>query len=1325
MVTALGFDDGGSGTTSSVSAQAGGVNAVLAQNGSHPLASVTVQMSLPSFAGSVQYGFNTLDFSSASGSVSAADSVALNTAGLDPNTIGSNLDQYLTRTLTSAGGTGSATASLTLAGISAGAASGVDPSATIGITIPDLSAANAVVNVPSGDPIPIPGEDAGVLSSDATINFINNGTLYAVTVPAAQTQSNTSFAELLAQFNAALSTAASTTDGVTTTVNASGLLTFTGAANDQLQVNVATTEANPDYAHVSFLPGLSSFGQVGLQGSFGSSTVASALDDVVPLLDNLQSTLPILSSFDLPLIDSTVNSLINLKGSLLKQVSAFSAMTVSSVDGIAPALANALGIPSDQVQVSFDTANSAYRIDLQYQTAVATTAPLNITLADFYQLSGETMPAGLARLVDTGSNSPLTVKIGATVTLALGIDLTDPSNPRPFLYGYDGSGNYGINDGTSVQLNISASAFNINFTAATGALGVFVRGGTATLGGPVEDGTDGKPVYTFTTNPSELNFVTTGNNAVLGVGLQGASGNSTTDASATKFYLDANTGEADATDITNYQSSFKGSVQANLPLYTPTEFANPFTDRSEQVNVLDNGTVQTETVAPGGNVFDLEIPDLGKFSADSLKYSALGQQVNQIYTTANGNVSGNQQTAINNLQAQMGVLGNDGDVSIFTPDVESADSGIAAPTLVDSLQDPSLLVDGIDTVLGGVQTALQGLDSLNIPIIGPVLGDAVDKLFSWRTGWLENLKADLRNRGTAVFSELQNELFNYLGPSGLNLLLENSNASGVNSIVPAQSPNDVGLQFLDSSGNQITDGNTSGANAVQFEVNLGSLLVNTGANLGFNFSSLAPAFALGINGGLTFKLGWDVTLGFGYSMTDGFYVVTNSTPGVNQIELQFAAGLSGKETTFTVTPTGQSINGVASYGIKDSSGNWVQGPADGNGDRVNLNVIEVDNNGNPITASQMQAPGSGGWGSNNSSGDSSSADTYWVVAMPDTNGDLVPAYMDKLGMYEPQSGADWTTFNGGDSSYNPNNMVLYNQTAPFTAFGSLFFFNLTAVDQSQMGLHPATDADYYFTTDDAVTSDGRNDPISGVNRNNDLPTLFSGTIGIKLVDPSASSANYVARPGISPTGFILMDGSTPLGGQPVLDDSGEDIPVEEFDGQWYVVKLKPGIVFGDSLSDYEQDYPITQDQSPNRITYEELHDAGTSIFELDLAAQAVVNMNLTLSVGSSAAIPKLTASLNLDWKYEKIFGGPDGASENDSGESSSEKTADEMALLPQVGLNNIRLDLGSFLSNFIKPIADKVNEALAPIDPLLTDLQTPIPVLSAIAAAPTARRSAR
>ena len=78
----------------------------------------------------------------------------------------------------------------------------------------------------------------------------------------------------------------------------------------------------------------------------------------------------------------------------------------------------------------FDGANSAYRIDFQFETGAALNKPLNMSLADFYKFAEGDVPENLSAFNDRGSASPLSVKIKAITTVSLGIDLTDPENPR-------------------------------------------------------------------------------------------------------------------------------------------------------------------------------------------------------------------------------------------------------------------------------------------------------------------------------------------------------------------------------------------------------------------------------------------------------------------------------------------------------------------------------------------------------------------------------------------------------------------------------------------------------------------------------------------------------------------------------------------------------------------------------------------------------------------------------------------------------------------------------------------------------------------------------
>jgi hypothetical protein len=1292
-VTELGFDDNGSGDVSSTVARAGGATAVLKNHtNGNALASGTVTVSPASFAGSVQYGFNTLEFagtSAASVSIGAAMSLK---AGVSVGTsaAGSNLSASFDRTLTSASGTGNATATLTLTDITNPAADDVDDNATITISIADVSDTTATVEQSIGVPIPVPQAAAdGKLNSNAAVNFLYNGAKYTVTVNTVTAASNTTFAQLAAQFNSALSSVTRTVAGVpTSSFDASELFTIK-ADGGQLVVSALVETANPDFATASFLPGLSAFGQVGLQGAFGPSTVAAALMDVLPVLDSLQAGLDLYANVPLPLINARVNELIDIKGSLARRVDAFRDMTVSSPEQIASALAAALSVPANFISVAFDDANSAYRIDVRYETGIATAKSLDMTLGDYFKFAGANLPQGLTRFVDQAGKSPLKVKMKSTAVLSVGIDLTDPNNPRTFLYGYDSSGSYGLSNGTSVKLDIEATADNISFTQSFGLFNSYISGGVATLAGPVEQ-QGGQNVYEYDDQKKQLLLKRESSAATL-----------TTTLAAGKHYLVPVNAENDARELDNWSAAFAGSAEVNLPLFAPTEFSHPFAPRS--VNAYVDGVGDTNTTV-AGNVLTVRVPDLGQYASDVLADATLQAEMAQIYSDANGSPSPAQQQQIDARAAAIEALKENGAVEAYAPDVMAADGSTRAPTVLDVIRDPSLLVAGIDTFLGGIESGLRLLDNLNIPVIGPVLGSAVDNVFSFRNGWLQSLKHDLRGAGEGAFEALKENVFDFLGPNGIDLLLKDNGISSVDGLIPADSPDDVTLDFLDEDGEKMTGFGGFGADAVEFKVRLGQKLLDTGADLSFNFDSLAPAFTLGIDGGLTFKLGWSMTLGFGLSVTKGFYVVVDSAPTANEIELRFEAGLKGRQDGFTVVTNNASPTG---YSIKDAGGNWVYGPRKGDGTYDQLHVMPVNENGQNVGGSPT-LPDAECEDDDLVGPASSNAKVYWVVAANNGSGTWVPAYIDKLGFYRPMAGADWQAVNGGSSSRNPDKMVQYNQTAPFSAFGSLFMFNLTAVDQIRTGLQPKGDAEYFYDPSKAstVTSYGRNNAANGVNRNNTLPTRIAGRIAVDLVDPSSASGDYVARPGPSPTGFVLFDGTTALGGQPVLDDAGQMIPVRYDNGTWYRAELVEG---GNPLNsgDYENGDEITADESENRLTLTELNQAELSdVIKLKLNAEAVVNLSLTLKVSDNANIPRLTADFNLDWRSDSKVPPPNPFQQSDQ---------EKLDLIPEVGINNIRLDLGSFLTKLIKPIAEKIDSTIKPIDPLISALQTKIPVISDIA----------
>ncbi|MFM7520682.1 MAG: hypothetical protein ACKO9B_09470, partial [Planctomycetota bacterium] len=211
-VTALGFSDGGTEATSEIVARASGVTAAITQHSnSQPFATGTLNATLPSLSGSTMLGFNSIAFGGSSGEIDAKIAITV------PNPVATavaltDLTGSFVRTLTKSDGTGTASAGITLANLSA--SSTIDAAATIDISVPDLTDITTVVDQALGIPVPVPfqsvANDGFTLIADATIVFIANSATYTVKVTPAQAAGNTSFAQLVDDFNASLAGAGGT-----------------------------------------------------------------------------------------------------------------------------------------------------------------------------------------------------------------------------------------------------------------------------------------------------------------------------------------------------------------------------------------------------------------------------------------------------------------------------------------------------------------------------------------------------------------------------------------------------------------------------------------------------------------------------------------------------------------------------------------------------------------------------------------------------------------------------------------------------------------------------------------------------------------------------------------------------------------------------------------------------------------------------------------------------------------------------------------------------------------------------------------------------------
>ncbi len=114
---------------------------------------------------------------------------------------------------------------------------------------------------------------------------------------------------------------------------------------------------------------------------------------------------------------------------------------------------------------------------------------------------------------------------------------------------------------------------------------------------------------------------------------------------------------------------------------------------------------------------------------------------------------------------------------------------------------------------------------------------------------------------------------------------------------------------------------------------------------------------------------------------------------------------------------------------------------------------------------------------------------------------------------------------------------------------------------------------------------------------------------------------------------------------------------------------------------------ITGDEETGRLTFNRvLSSPIEDIFDIDFGLDAALNLELELSLGDVRGLPKLAADLVGSWGW----------------------SFDEGATDPEFGLDNLRLEVGSFVTDVLKPITDNINDILSPFEPVVDVLLTEV-----------------
>lgn len=139
-----------------------------------------------------------------------------------------------------------------------------------------------------------------------------------------------------------------------------------------------------------------------------------------------------------------------------------------------PAGASSFEVPGFTLRLDFEIdfaasdSEFAARLDADPDTA-GVQVPLHFALEDF----GLNLPS----VIDVSGESMITVDVGTTLQLSMGLDLTDPNGVTPFVYEYDAD----TQTGTTILASLTAIADDITFRASIGPFGAAIDGGTLAL----------------------------------------------------------------------------------------------------------------------------------------------------------------------------------------------------------------------------------------------------------------------------------------------------------------------------------------------------------------------------------------------------------------------------------------------------------------------------------------------------------------------------------------------------------------------------------------------------------------------------------------------------------------------------------------------------------------------------------------------------------------------------------------------------------------------------------------------------------------------------
>ncbi len=420
-----------------------------------------------------------------------------------------------------------------------------------------------------------------------------------------------------------------------------------------------------------------------------------------------------------------------------------------------------------------DPDNDLLRLDFNLQAAFSRSLNVQIPEID--------LPGELGGLVDFGGAATLSASGGASFGLDVGIAINDPT--QVFLY-------------SSSQLSgtLKLAGSDMAFKAGLGPLSLSIIGGQASIEGTVQASFDADgPGSPFTDGRVQLIF--TGSSANLAA-------------------------IVDAIEVT-----YSAPVYVDLPVFFPTESHGigsvtltgdlssllSAEDAKPQL-LLDESAVKAEGTATGGDADTLTASgnDFGDVSEGDIIHIVSGTGAGQtraiavvdLDTDADPDdltitVDRDWQTAADNT-SKFAIYDK-----AITLDLSAVKQGLEDGFSNFSLLDQILIVvDGVDTVLAGVQDVMDGdVLGFSMPLVGDKLKGAADVVGDLRAGFIADFRSEVEKLAVPNQDGIKDILFKLLGPSGLDVLIATTDVvvkSGTADSATADTLTDTGFGAVDS-----------------------------------------------------------------------------------------------------------------------------------------------------------------------------------------------------------------------------------------------------------------------------------------------------------------------------------------------------------------------------------------------------------------------------------------------------------------------------------------------------------------------------------------------